>query len=384
MTVRRSREIEPMNEGRYRLLAAAALAGDAAALGALPEADQRLLVRWIVDQRLSTLLLGACPDSGEFEFVRTALSKGARRETLLTALQERELQRVLSALGAAGIVPILLKGAVLAYTVYPIAAQRPRNDSDFMICDEDALRVRAILEGLGYEHAIETEGTLIRSQFQYRRTETSGLRHACDVHLKLANPQAYADAFTYDELRDDAVRLPALHEHARGTSPVHSLVIASIHRIAHHYDDPDLAWLWDIHLLAKSLDTGEWERVVIVARQKQLSGVIAHSLERARQTFGGAGCDDVTRQLARAASDEPPPPLVSSRTVLDVALSDSASLPTWAARWELWRQHLFPPLSYLRVRYPGCPAALLPFAYAYRIGRGAPKWLRGAHDKAAP
>ena len=382
MTVRRSREMERMNEGRCRLVAAAALAGDAAPLRALPEDDQRVLVRWLVDQRLSALLLSACPASSEFELVRTALSTAARREALLTALQERELQRVLAALGDAAIAPVLLKGAVLAYTVYPNAALRPRNDSDFMIRDGDAPRVRAVLESLGYEHAIETQGTLIRSQFQYTRTEASGLRHACDVHLKLTNPQAYADALTYDELRADAVRLPALHAAALGTSPIHSLVIASIHRIAHHYDDDDLAWLWDIHLLAKALDAGAWERVLVLARQKQLFGVIAHGLERARLTFGDAGCDDVTRQLARAAREEPPSPLMSSRTVLDVALSDSAALPTWTARWELWRQHLFPPLSYLRARYPGCPAALLPFAYAYRIGRGAPKWLRGGHEKA--
>jgi len=267
---------------------------------------------------------------------------------------------------------------VLAYTVYPNPAQRPRNDLDFIVRGQDAGVTRAVLERLGYRRSLEAEGTLIRSQFQYTRTDSAGIRHACDVHLKLANPQAYADCFTYDELREDAVRIPTLHEHALGTSAVHSLVIASVHRIAHHFDADDLAWLWDIHLLAQVLDTAAWTRVLALADQKQLSGVIARGLECAKLAFGDAGCEEAILQLTRAARAEPAPPLLSSRSVLDVALGDAAALPTWTAKCELWRQHLFPPRWYMSARYPQCPSALLPLTYLYRIGRGAPKWLRSS------
>jgi hypothetical protein len=33
-------------------------------------------------------------------------------------------------------------------------------------------------------------------------------------------------------------------------------------------------------------------------------------------------------------------------------------------------------MRYMRARYPGCPAALLPLAAVYRIAAGAPAWLR--------
>jgi hypothetical protein len=42
----------------------------------------------------------------------------------------------------------------------------------------------------------------------------------------------------------------------------------------------------------------------------------------------------------------------------------------------LLREHLFPPVSYVRAKYDLSAGALLPAFYAYRIVAGASKWLR--------
>jgi len=60
---------------------------------------------------------------------------------------------------------------------------------------------------------------------------------------------------------------------------------------------------------------------------------------------------------------------------VDILKSDLAATP-WPSRLQLLREHLFPPASYMRQRFPRCPSMLLPLAYACRILVGAPRWVR--------
>ncbi|MFI5280415.1 MAG: nucleotidyltransferase family protein, partial [Gemmatimonadales bacterium] len=62
----------------------------------------------------------------------------------------REITRVLGALHARGIQPILLKGTPLAYSVYDAPALRPREDTDLLIRFEDCDIVRQVMRGLGH------------------------------------------------------------------------------------------------------------------------------------------------------------------------------------------------------------------------------------------
>ena len=72
-------------------------------------------------------------------------------------LHRRELADVLAVLDAAGVTPVLFKGAVLAYTAYPDPACRPMGDLDLWI-DLDAMpRAQAALEGLGYVQRLKAE-----------------------------------------------------------------------------------------------------------------------------------------------------------------------------------------------------------------------------------
>jgi hypothetical protein len=47
-------------------------------------------------------------------------------------------------------------------------------------------------------------------------------------------------------------------------------------------------------------------------------------------------------------------------------------------RLRLLREHLFPPVAYIRSIYPRIPAPLIPLAYLLRVLRGAPKWFSPA------
>ena len=57
-----------------------------------------------------------------------------------------------------------------------------------------------------------------------------------------------------------------------------------------------------------------------------------------------------------------------------VARADLAALTSWRSKLALVREHVCPPIAYMRTKYP-VPADLLPLAYLHRIVRGAPRWF---------
>jgi hypothetical protein len=306
--------------------------------------------------------------------------QAACRQLAIAALQEDELRLVAVASRRAGLTPVFLKGAALAYTVYEDPALRARRDTDFIVRDQDVIAVRQLLEELGYEPVPQAPGQLAVPQFHFGRVDQRGIHHALDIHLRISNMFAYGSSLTYDELRADASPIPAI-ENALVPSAVHSLFIACIHRVAHHQDTPRLLWLFDIHRLGRSLGPGDWDRVVAFAAQKQLSAVLLLGLERAGEVFGPQAADHVLERLASAASREDSPPLLGGETTkLDVLRADLAAAQGWRTRAQLVREHLFPSRRYMRQAYARYPGALLPLAYVARIVRGAPKWFRRAQD----
>jgi putative nucleotidyltransferase-like protein len=363
---------------------AAAALGGRRALHELSAHELEVFLRWALRNRLAGLLWRvAGPVSSAVEgrvdsrAARDGWLDAACRQAAYAVYQEQELRRVVEEFVRAGISPIFLKGAALAYTLYPDAALRPGADHDMLIRPDEAVRVRAIFERLGYEPELQPPGEHIASQFGFRRTDARAMLYLFDIHLKISNVLVYADRLTYDEIRADAVSMPRLDSHALAPSPVHSLFIACVHRIAHHADTDDLLWLYDIHLLAGSLTESERERALTLAQAKQLSAVLLRGIERAGRAVGQSAPEVMIERLRDLASREPPPPLVGSGTrMIDVVLTDFRTLQTTRARLQLFAQHLMPPASYMRRLYPRCPARLLPLAYAYRIARGAPRWFR--------
>lgn len=74
-----------------------------------------------------------------------------------TELHAGEVREVLGRLAGVGVVPILFKGAALAYTAYPDPACRPMGDLDLWVTDEGMPLARAALEAAGYREHTKAE-----------------------------------------------------------------------------------------------------------------------------------------------------------------------------------------------------------------------------------
>ena len=119
------------------------------------------------------------------------------------------------------------------------------------------------------------------------RAVTPDWRVEVDIHWRLTNSPLFSDAFTFDELMADAIPLPRLAPNARGLGPVHALLHACMHRalnLSIGVDDK-LKWLYDLIVLMDVFTPADWDRMVRLAIDKKLAGVVLAGLEAAAATF---------------------------------------------------------------------------------------------------
>ena len=303
------------------------------------------------------------------------LQADLRAATVLEAARERELRQVLAALADVSVRPVLLKGVALSRTHYPRLEARPSTDTDLIIpaSARDAT-TRALIE-LGYQRVSEASGSLTTGQFHLHKHDALGLFHALDVHCRISNVQAFANVLCYEELVHDARPLLPLGPHAWGPSPVHALMIACVHRVAHHGNSDSLLWLMDVSLLARSLERHERECFAELTAARGIRAVCGSSLTLADEAFGGIDADWLasfpTETVEVTAAF-----LHGSMRQIDILKHDLSASPRLWQRLQIVGEHLFPSSTFMYTRYRTRWTFTLPFLYAHRIVTGMPKWFR--------
>ena len=309
---------------------------------------------------------------------RARARRAAVDASVVDTLRARELRRVLGGFQAAGVPCLLMKGAALAHALDAHPHLRPRRDTDILIRPDDVPCVDALLQDAGYIRATETSGELATFQRHFDRAGVNGSLHAIDVHWRVANPQLFAYSVDYDDLAASRVPVPALGPHAWTTSLSHTLVLACIHRVAHHQDSDRLLWIWDIHQLMTACSEQDAARVVDLASKASMRAVCAHTLEVAAAQFHTRSAPKLiarVRPVPGAEAEASARFLGGGLRLVDILQADLTTLG-WRRGATLLREHLLPPADYMRSIYRGWPAALLPVAYLHRVVRGAPKWFR--------
>ena len=254
---------------------------------------------------------------------------------------------------------------------------RPRVDTDLLIRRDMLGQAERVFAAEGWTRPTEREVELSAAQRHYTKPGPATALQHLDVHWRIANPQRFANALSFDELRSRAIDLPALGGHARTLGAADALLLACVHRVAHHGDEIQLLWLWDVHLLIQRLSRPEREQLLSLAEREAMCAVCWRSVELSRHYFATAGASELASELRERAEahNEPPVGFISDARLVSVLRSDLAVLTGWHARLSLVAEHLFPSRAYMRSVYPAWPAVLLPLAYGYRIVRGAPKWF---------
>ena len=139
--------------------------------------------------------------------IRQALLDAERGEAALEIVRRQELCRLLEAFAAADVPILLLKGAALAYSLYPEPWLRPREDTDLLVRSADARRASDVLASAGYRPALMQSGDFVTHQRLHVRSDRTGRRYACDLHWKIANPAPFADLLSPEDFLRDAASI---------------------------------------------------------------------------------------------------------------------------------------------------------------------------------
>lgn len=308
-----------------------------------------------------------------------ALHQRAIAGTMWELRHQQVVAEMLAALARIGIEPVLFKGTALAYSLYPGPALRTRGDSDLIVPFHERTRAMDALAGLGFARALEL-GELTSYQACLTREVAGGGAHTLDLHWKISNSELLSRLFSHDELRRDAVPLPALSPHAFGAGLVHALLIACMHRAGHkqapyfvdgvaHYSGDRLIWLYDIHLLAQALGRQEWETFLQLAQQKGLRAVCLEGIEQTRACFASAVPQQVLDELGRPGTVEPAAEYLEARHLRRRWL-DLCAHGGLGSKLRFVRELAFPPADYMHERFPDTRPNWLPWLYVLRAIRG--------------
>ena len=309
--------------------------------------------------------------------LRAALTQHAYQEVAVEMVRAAELREVLAALAQEGLSVLLLKGAALAYTLYPEPHLRSRCDTDLLLPSRDEAECAGrVLQTLGYQQPMAIPGDLIFHELGCYKTGPSGLTHALDMHWRMSNATLFGECFTFAELAAKAVPVPALGPQARGLGPTHALLLAGMHRVANMSGDTAdrLIWLYDIHLLAQRFTEEHWQQVMTLAEKRTLCGPCLDGLRSAQMWFATALPEAVLSRLRAGADREGFDPRQAHPQWRFEWLT-FRSLPSTAMRLRWLGQYLFPNARHMRDRYGFRHPLWLPWFYGVRIVRRVGKLL---------
>ena len=300
----------------------------------------------------------------------------AIRATVSEQLRADDLGAVLDALAARGVEALLMKGTALAYQVYAEPALRPRGDTDLLIASDAVATVREVMQELGFTVQVTSgdEHGVRQTLF----TRAPGMVY--DVHWAATNIPLLDALLQFGQLRRDAVPVPALGLHALALAPVDALLLACIHRVAHHHDSDRLIWLVDIALLRDRMSPAEHQRFWRLAADARVAGICSRSIELASSWMSRPPHDLAPDWLTaeELARHEPSMALLDRDITHGALMVASLRALPWGARLTRLRQLAFPPPAFMRQSFGASSPLTLPWWYLYRGARGVLRLFRRA------
>lgn len=192
-----------------------------------------------------------------------------------------------------------------------------------------------------------------------------------------------ANCLSYDELAPEARPVARLGDNAFALAPVHALLHACLHRMAHQDQRGRLIWLYDLHLLVGRMTPDEIGRFAGLAANKELRAVCWSGLSLAHHCFATRLPHALEAALQSPQSwvkaEASAYFLTPRQRPWQMLFSDLCALPGWFNRLHLIKEHLFPPAVYMVARYAAGQHAWLPVLYAHRLLRGLIRFWQAAN-----
>jgi hypothetical protein len=249
-------------------------------------------------------------------------------------LWQQQLERAVAQLNAAGITPVLLKGAALLHTVFPNPALRQLRDLDVLIHPEELAAAECCLLDLGYAPAEDgwPEGRWPPDWYEkkFRPQGTEGWRGLVEIHWRVERPAAPFE-LRVDELLRDAEPVSVGRAQARVLSPGHQVLHLCTHLAYNDGFGVGLSRPSDVHEAVQAFGSRlDWGRLAADARRFRASLCLRYALVVAAALFG----TQMPNGLFETSAD-PPLRMSLAAAALERVLandSDPRPLPATLAR----------------------------------------------------
>jgi hypothetical protein len=356
----------------------ALLRGDAAPWPAEASSDDAAKLLQALDQHgIAPLLYARLSAAGETWPILVALRDTAIHAVATETLRLADVRALLGVFAGRGIRVLIIKGTGLAYDVYEAPELRPRGDTDLLIAEDDCDSMRALMQDLGYESQLTSGDTLAVRQQSFRRDG-----HVYDVHWDVTNSPVVRDALPFDELLRRGISVPRISAHALAPSHADALLLACLHRVAHHHDNERLIWLCDIHLLRERMSRNDHAAFWHLAAERRVVTICERSIALAEDWFARASHDRAADWLRddERLRDEPSAAFLDRSRTRAALLGGDLKALGWRARIRRLRELAFPPVAFMRQSFPNVPGLLLPALYFWRGVRGVLRLFRRVID----
>jgi hypothetical protein len=320
-----------------------------------------------VERLLAALgALSLPPDEAENEGVgpllyaasgSSALKKAYYQSAARSVVLEDALDEVKGAFAERGVVPVLLKGADFARSLYPSPALRPMGDLDLWVAREEGDLAEDALAKLGYRPALPEMRPGLARAIRHARLYVGGGQKdvGVDLHWSLVGHDSDRRAPSLDWFRSRSA--------GARLSATAALLYLAAHMKLQHYDERARSiWLCDFYLLSQRPEV-DWPELLGAARrfgwETALAATAAETSERLGLTLPEPLADH-----ARAVTMAVP----RRKGGPERAWNELSTLPL-RGRAALLRAYLLPSPSYVRFRYRPRPAWAWPLFYFVRWAR---------------
>ena len=287
----------------------------------------------------------------------------------------KELARVLAALETAEIPALVLKGPVLAATVYEHIGLRPITDLDLLVPEAQlAAAIETTVRGLRYSPYGGPQWTAGVLQLLSPEANFFGGEHLplrVELHWTLLGAEAgrYRPPAVWFWEHTETVALPE----ARVTllqPAAHILYLAAHYVFRHRGAQERLIWLCDLRQLIEcQSERWDWDELARNAQALGWSAAVQVALQDTQDRLGKVVPGGLLERLARDA-DPQAARLIARRAdphqTRTMRLWDRLSGIPWWPRLRLLAAALVPNPEFMHYRYRLRPAWLWPLGYAIR------------------
>jgi hypothetical protein len=290
---------------------------------------------------------------------------------------EKQIGEIAAAFGQRGIRVLFLKGAALAWSVYPDPVLRPFADIDILVLPENVGPAREILESLGYKCPVKKFEILRESLWEeiFFHTNIKEDRLIIELHWDLHRFSAIKNDFSLSELFSRSRKVKAPSFFIETLDLVDSLNYSALHMFFNHTHEIRLNWIYDIALIAKQLKVPDDWRML---QQRSVSWNARIAAEQALK-MAELWSDFKIPEAFGDFSLWPQPSAVEITSWHNVKSKDKFLFSMLKLRMpqnlnffeklHFFYRFLFPPVLHIRKSYPG---RFLPFLYVkYWL-----KWFR--------